>query len=270
VMDARRKIRVQIMRKMDIVLRGLKDMKEIRAAVKKYIYYDEDNTLLLHGDCFEILRLLPKGYVSLVLTDPPYNLEAVGGGFYGVKWHGKEHEPRQYLSKLKEMQCDRFDPAKFLPLLPTKNGVFFCNKFLVKPYLDFAYQEKLLFDIHILWKRNPIPAKQNHFLHDVEYIICLREPSSYFNTNAQFDLYRKVSVTTCKSNNLHPAQKPVEVFEKYLHVLTKKNDVVLDPFLGSGTAAVACKNLGRKCVGIEIKEEYLEVAVCRLRQETLL
>jgi DNA modification methylase len=58
----------------------------------------------------------------------------------------------------------------------------------------------------------------------------------------------------------HPTQKPVELMKRLIKIHSKSNDLILDPFLGGGTTAVACKQLGRRFIGIEIREKYCEIA----------
>lgn len=72
-----------------------------------------------------------------------------------------------------------------------------------------------------------------------------------------------------KENRVHPNQKPVPLMQWCIQNYSKETDVILDPFLGSGTTAVACKNLGRKFIGIEQSPEYCKIAEDRLRQEVL-
>jgi DNA modification methylase len=67
----------------------------------------------------------------------------------------------------------------------------------------------------------------------------------------------------------HPTQKPLETVSRLVMLLTDPGDLVLDPFLGSGTTAVACKQLGRTCIGIEKSEAYLAMAIKRLQQEVM-
>ena len=65
----------------------------------------------------------------------------------------------------------------------------------------------------------------------------------------------------------HPTVKPVGLMSFFCELHTKKNDIVLDPFFGSGTTGVACERLGRKWIGIEIEEKYCQIAVDRIEQE---
>jgi DNA modification methylase len=71
-------------------------------------------------------------------------------------------------------------------------------------------------------------------------------------------------------NRVHPTQKPVRLMEWILKNYSESTDLILDPFLGSGTTAVAAKQLGRKFIGIEISQKYCDIAVQRLQQEILI
>lgn len=221
------------------------------------------------GDCLERMKELPDKSIDLTVCDPPYNFEAMGGGFYGGKWHGKLNEPRKYLSELSKNNCTEFNPILFLQelkrVMKRFNAVFFCNKFLVKDYIAFAVENGYTYDIHVMIKTNPIPAKQNHYLHDIEYIIVIRESGATFNLNEKFDLYHKHYTTTCKPNNLHPAQKTIEIIEKYIRVLSKEKDIIFDGYAGSFTTAVAAKRLCRNFIAFEISEQYCKIGEQRLK-----
>ncbi len=72
-----------------------------------------------------------------------------------------------------------------------------------------------------------------------------------------------------KDKRYHPTQNPLGLIKNIIQDYSKEGDTILDPFLGSGTTARACKDLGRKCIGIEISQEYCDIAVKRLGQEVL-
>ena len=86
-----------------------------------------------------------------------------------------------------------------------------------------------------------------------------------FNTELGLtDVWRDVNFYFGKSNRIHPTQKPLELIERLIRVSSRPGDLVLDPFMRSGTTAVASKNLGRNCVGFEVDEDYLHKANERL------
>lgn len=135
----------------------------------------------------------------------------------------------------------------------------FCNKTLIADYLNWAIKHNYKYDILVLIKQNPIPAYNLHYLNDLEYIIIIREGGTYFSKEKDIDLYRKWYMTVCKKH-IHPAQKPLELIQKFIKVGSKEGDTVLDPFMGSGTTGIACTQLRRSFIGIETNNHYFNIA----------
>lgn len=219
--------------------------------------------MIIHGDCFEELSKFEDGMFDLCVTDPPYKFESMGGGFYSKN----NSTQREYLNSIRDLKCCSFSPEQFLDALKPKMkkfyGYFFCNKTLIVPYITWAKKNKMNYDVLVMAKSNPIPAYNNHHLSDLEYIIMIREAGTYFSKEKDLDIYRKFFMTSCKKG-VHPAEKPVELLERFIRVSSKPGDLVIDPFAGSGATGVACENLNRKFVGIEITEKYVDYM-----QETL-
>jgi len=206
-------------------------------------------------DCFEGIGKLDDKSIDLIVTDPPYKFENKGGGFYVDNNSTK----RVYLDSLRNINCTEFEPIPFLNLVKPKMkkfyGYFFCNKFLVEEYIKFARDNKYNFDILVMGKTNPIPSYNNHHLSDLEYIIMIREKGTYFSKHKELDDFRKFYMTSCKKG-IHPSEKPIELIERYIRVSSKENDLILDPFMGSGTTGVACKKNNRNFIGFEIDEYF--------------
>lgn len=215
------------------------------------------------GDCLELMKEIPNNSIDLVVMDPPYKFENQGGGFYAKN----KSTQRQYLDNLKQIKCCEFEPISFLNVIKPKMkkfyGYFFCNKTLVDQYIKFAKDNKYQYDILVMAKSNPIPAYNNHHLSDLEYIIMIREKGTYFSKHKNIDDYRKFYMTSCKKG-IHPAEKPIELLERFVKVSSKENDIVLDCFMGSGTTGVACKKLNRNFIGYEIDEKYFNIAKERI------
>ena len=96
-----------------------------------------------------------------------------------------------------------------------------------------------------------------------------RVPANIITTeeyNESYDKNFMISKPSKKEkgeNNTHITVKPVELMEHLVKLFSKKDAIVLDPFLGSGTTAIACKNTNRKCIGIELNKEYYDISVDR-------
>ena len=214
-------------------------------------YYAHAGITIYHGDCREILPTL--GPVDLVLTDPPYEMTATGGGI-GAK--------REYLSDIDGFTDGGFDPEL---LSGFDNWACFCAKAQLPELLIMAakWPRWML----VTWnKPNPTPLSNGNYLPDTEYIVHA------FQSGRCFGSYRDKSryiLHPASQDNLHPNEKPIKVIRKFVSVGTEEGDVVLDPFMGSGTTLVAAKLEGRQAIGIEIEERYCEIAAKRLEQGVL-
>ena len=115
-------------------------------------------------------------------------------------------------------------------------------------------------------KENAIPAHNGHHVSDLEYIVLIRAPKTYFNSKGlDSDDYRKFYLTTCKKRS-HPAEKPVELLERFVRVSCPKGGTVLDCFMGSASTGIA--SLKQECsfIGIEKNDEYYRLSCDRIKK----
>jgi site-specific DNA-methyltransferase (adenine-specific) len=218
-------------------------------------------------DCLEGMREIPDSSIDLLLTDPPYRIHAKSGG--GL------HNKREWLKNVHNANIDEFDPIDFLvavrPKLKAFHAYIFCSKDLLLDYLYWVKNNDMNYEILIMGKNNPIPTKNNKYLSDKEYCLFVREPGKcYFDNTQPFQDYKTIQMVNVTKNEYHPAQKDVDYCKRLLRISTHPNDLVLDPFLGSGTTAVACKQLDRRYIGFENNQEYFDKAKMRLSQDVLI
>ena len=213
-------------------------------------------------DCLEGIKSIPKP--DLIITDPPYEFENKSAGLYSLKRFNRQ------MKEIERIKTNTFDFYKYIPKIldlqgDKVNAYFFCNKKLIYDYLKIAEEKKLLYDVHVFRKKNPVPAFNNSFMNDLEYIMFLRSPNTYFSSGEGYKNYTKhYSENIGHHGLLHPNQKPEKLLEKYIGVSSKEGQTILDPFLGSGTTAIACKRLNRHFIGFEINREYCKIANKRL------
>ncbi len=211
------------------------------------------------GDCLEIMKKMPDKSVDLVLTDPPYNFAHKGGGLF---------EKRGNLNKIEKSFGTDFTPEQLLEVVEqkTKNmhGYFYCSKDIVGNYLNWAQKRNYGFNILMWHKENPIPCNHNNYLPDTEYCIFIRGKNTTFVNGLQFSLYKKYWITPVEKRRDHPTPKPLELMKKHILISSNEGDTILDPFMGSGTTGVACKELHRDFIGIEISPKYFEIAKKRI------
>lgn len=199
---------------------------------------------IIHGDCLEVLKTFPDECIVLVLTDPPYGINADKGvGGFGSSKTDKHYE-------------DDWD--KNTPQQEVFNEIIRVGKKVVIFGGNF-FTDKLPVNGHwIVWDKKGDIGFDNPF-GDCELAwtnIDKKSVKKYIAIQQGF--------ISEERDRFHPTQKPVSLFKKIIEDYSKGGDNVLDPFMGSGTTVVACKQLNRNFIGIEISEKYCKVAEERL------
>ena len=224
----------------------------------------ETNKIYL-GDAYELIKQLPDKSVDLIITDPPYHF--VGGGkMTGIfKDRGKRHFDALENKGL----TNNYDMIIFEDLLRVMKKInlyVWCNKEQLYQYLDFFKDKNTLFEMLIWNKTNPMPLINNQYLPDKEYCLFFRERGvrleGSYETKAT--VWQEKGNVEDKKDYGHPTIKPLHMIKQLIINSSNENDVILDPFIGSGTTAVACKELGRQYIGFEIDQEYHKIATDRL------
>ena len=217
------------------------------------------------GGCLEVMKGIPDGAVDLVLTDPPYGVDYRGGHFHSGDVNVKRE--RESLVNDDGNVYQHIIP-EFYRLLSDDNGgayLFFADanmEYLMPPTPFSKYQL-------LIWGKSnaTYAAMMARYKHNFEPILWLQKPPTKWNGDSrQAALWW---LPRNPANIAHPTQKPVGVITRMIVNSTDPGDIILDPFLGSGTTAVAAKQLGRKFIGIEIDPGYCEIARQRLQQEEL-
>ena len=201
---------------------------------------------IIQGDCLPIMRTFDDNQFDLVLTDPPYGIKADRGvGGFG----SSPETARKYK--------DNWDSKP--PSIATLDEVLRMSKQCI--VFGGNYMPLPLSGKWIVWDKIGLMKFDNPFS-DCEL--------AWTNMSGNIKKYTFIQQGFVKDTNdkrYHPTQKPTELFAEIIKDFTKEGDTVLDPFLGSGTTAVACERMGRNCVGIEISEEYCEIARKRVQEE---
>ena len=228
---------------------------------------------LINQDCIEGMRKLEDSSVDLIVADPPYDIEAInyGGSVNNIK------KLNQSLQDLKKADLIKgYDIVAFgeeaLRVMNEINIYFWCNKKQIPTYFDFYVNKyKCTFGILAWHKTNALPTYSNKYLSDTEYLLYFRKgkgkcfPQSYEDAKTFY-----VAPINHKDKKKwgHPTIKPLDITEKIIRNSTREGQLVLDPFSGSGTTAIACINNNRNFIGFELDEDYYDIAVKRIEAET--
>ena len=224
----------------------------------------ELNKLYL-ADCYEFIKQIPAKSIDLIITDPPYELEVNHSvGRYGDI---KKLSYEQIANMSNGFDYSILD--EFIRVLKKINIYIWCSKKQLQYLLDyFVTKHKCYWEI-INWnKENAVPTGNNTFISDTEYCLFFRQKGvhlggDYFTKRKYYVAYTN---RTDKAKFQHPTIKPLHIIKNFVINSSKENDIVFDPFVGSGTTAVACKELNRQFIACEINEDYYNTAINRLNQ----
>ena len=222
---------------------------------------------LLKGDCLELLKTLENESIDALITDPPYNI-ARDNNFTSMGRAGIDFG-----------DWDKgFNLISWLPIAIEKlkkggNIIIFTSWKNTTPIIKEL--EKInceAKDMIRVEKSNPMPRNRDRrFVTDYEIAIWAVKKGAKWTFNRQLETYERPLIktkVTPKSEKIekgHPTQKNIETMEWLIERLTNEGDIVLDPFMGSGTTGVACQNLNRDFIGCELSDEYFEMAQKRLQ-----
>lgn len=230
------------------------------------------NNIIL-GDCIETMKKIPDGSVDLVVTSPPYNLKnSTGNGMKdgrGGKWANAAlvkgyQNYDDCMPHDKYVEWQRACLEQMMRVISDHGAIFYNHKWRVQDGLLQDRQDIINgFPVRqiIIWRRKGgINFNAGYFLptYEVIYLIAKKDFKLAPKANAHGDIWEFMQ----DMNNPHPAPFPEALIER---IISSTNaEVVLDPFMGSGTTAVVAKRLGLKFIGIEISPEYCKMAQNRI------
>jgi len=250
--------------------------------------------IVYSGDCVEILNQeIDKGSIDLIFADPPYNLSG-----NGLKWEGNKTGGDWYMVN---EEWDKMTAPEYMKF--TRKWIGGCHRALKQNgsiYISCTYHnlsevmivlKQLEFKINnvIVWqKTNAMPNMTRRvFTHSTEFVVwAVKGKKWIFN----YEMLKEINPEKQKNGSpkqmrdvwsmplvqgkerirgsdgraLHPTQKPEEMLKRIILASSNEGDIVLDPFLGSGTTAVVAKKLGRDWIGIEKSKKYVDMANRRI------
>lgn len=243
----------------------------------------------LKGDLFEVIEYLPDAFADLIIIDPPYNLSK---DFNGTKFNAlKEEEYAAYLR--------RWIPLVVKKLKP-EGSLYLCCDWKSTAAMFTVLSENMTVMNRITWQREKGRGALNNWKNGMEdiWFAVKNKNSYYFNVGAvkqkrrviapykvdgkpkdweetedgnfrltfPSNFWDDISIPywSMPENTDHPTQKPEKLIAKLILASSRENDMVFDPFLGSGTTSVVAKKLNRRYCGIEMNAEYACLAEKRL------
>ena len=146
------------------------------------------------------------------------------------------------------------------------NVVVFGTEKMMNKLMNYCEDNGYTYTLTVWHKTNPTPLCNNRYLNSIEFAIHIREKGVkiYGSYHTKGKVYTSQVNKKDKDKYNHPTIKPLELVRKYIINHSLENDTVLDCFMGSGTTGVACKELNRNFIGIELDENYFNIAKSRI------
>lgn len=223
---------------------------------------------LLNGDAYSMIKDIPDNSIDLVYIDIPYKYESGGKGAGFIM---KSKKVKDTYSNQVDKISHGIDYSIFDELCRVMKSIYiyiWCSRDQILEITKYFVEEKKCRVNYLVWcKTNPTPFTNDMWLPDIEYCLCFKEKNAP-RYNDGYELKHKyyVSKKNVSDKKLynHPTIKPLEFVKNHILHSTNENDVVLDCFMGSGTTGVACKQLNRSFIGIELNKEYFEISKQRI------
>lgn len=234
-----------------------------------------DNKIsIISGNCMEAMEKFPDKSVDLILTDPPYL--HVKGGMKSKKYNTGTWKSESYMnthmSDFGEKRIYEF-LDKSLRIMKKANMYIFCSKLQLQYYFKYITEhKKLKYDL-LVWDKVKYSMKSTKFFtSDIEYIIRIYESGVSLNkvlvedgSKSDITHYMKRQVAE-QPKGEHGTMKPVELLNRLIKVSSNEGDLILDPFMGSGSTGISARELNRRFIGIELDEKYFEIAKKRIEE----
>ncbi len=228
-----------------------------------------------HGDCVDLMNQMPTGSVDVIVTSPPYNIKnSTGNGLKngsGGKWpqaaliegYAGHHDAMPHEDYV---AWQRSCLKAMMRVLSEEGAIFYNHKWRVQGGLLQDRADIVAgFPVRqiVIWQRSGgINFNPGYFLPNYEVIYLIAKPGFRLapKANALGDVWQIPQ----ESNNPHPAPFPVELAQRCVN--STLGQVVLDPFIGSGTTAIAAEMARRDWIGIDISEEYCHMTKERISE----
>jgi site-specific DNA-methyltransferase (adenine-specific) len=217
-------------------------------------------------NCLTAIKNMPDMCIDLIVTDPPYKLTSRGGsGTMGGYWK-EEKAKKGVIFDNNSISCKEYLP-EFYRILKNKSILYLmCNNTNLQEMINVATQSGFKFVKSLIWEKgNKICGR--YYMNCFEYILLFRKGGDKPIKNCGTPDILKIPIKKQKDSNgknLHDTEKPVELMKILIENSSDENDIILDPFMGIGSAGIASKELKRNFIGIELSEEYYNIAVRRI------
>lgn len=220
---------------------------------------------LLKGDCLELMKDIPDKSIDLIVTDPPYKIIQGGCTNKAVRFKGSTEKQLKTGTLFKENNINFSDwvPEVYRILKDNTHCYIMCNDRNLKDLLNVCEKTGFKLLNVLVWGKSK-HSPNRYYMKNCEFITMFRKGKAKNINNMGT---KQLLLVNNVDNKSHPSEKPIELMKILIENSSNEQDTVLDPFIGSGSTGVACKELNRNFIGIELDEKYFEIAKKRIEDK---
>lgn len=223
------------------------------------------DNMLLNQDVREVFKTIPDNSIDLVVTDPPYKTTSRGNAGTSGGMLQKEINKKGQVFKHNNIKPQEYIPELYRVLKDGSHCYIMTNHVNLQEMLNVATESGFKFVKCLIWdKGNKIMGQ--YYMSSFEYILFLRKgKAKKINNCGTADILRvpNIKLKGEDGKNLHDTEKPVELMKIMIDNSSNEGDIVFDPFMGIGSTGVACLELNRRFIGVELDEQYFPIAKYR-------
>lgn len=225
--------------------------------------------IIFNDDCIKGMSLMPDESVDLIITDPPYRTTARGNAGNSGGMLQKDINRKGQVFQHNDVDCTKYAPEFYRILKNSGHCYVMTNHVNLIHILNVFTKNGFHFIKSLIWnKGNKIMGQ--YYMSQFEYILFFRKGKGVkINNCGTSDILSVPNIKTkgADGNNLHDTEKPIELMQILVENSSHENEIVLDPFVGVGSTALAAARTGRKFIGYELDKKYYEIACQRVDQE---
>ena len=224
---------------------------------------------IFNQDCIEGMKGIPDESVDLIVTDPPYRLTARGNSGTMSGYWANEITKKGKVFEENNVEIEDYLGEFYRILKDTSHCYIMCNNLNLSHFFEVISKSKFNFVKLLVWdKCTKICGK--YYMGQVEHIFLLRKggdkPINDCGTSDILSFPNKKDKAN-NGENIHDSQKPIGLFQTMIENSSKEGEIILDPFIGSGTCAIACMRTNRHYLGFELDKKYYDLTKDRIRTE---
>ena len=214
---------------------------------------------IVKGNSIDLLKDLDNNSIDLICTDPPYKITSRGSSGNAGGMMSTELSKKGKIFNDNDIEIKDYASDFYRILKDNSHCYIMCNHNNLQDFINEFTKVGFRFTKSLIWvKNNKIMGR--YYMNQFEYILFFQKGNKQINNCGTSDIlsFDNIKTKDKDGKNIHDTQKPISLMKVLVENSSNENDLVLDPFFGSGSTIFACNQLNRNFIGFEINDKYFD------------